>query len=125
VTEYDSKVFPGRPLPLSKRRAMFTRDVVTMIARAYLVFDGDIALDECKRPHLVAEHYAELGIGVLDSQHLDGLAVDLVLWREGDPLKDFEAYRFLGEIWQTLSPFNRWGGDFPRKDGDHFERYGG
>lgn len=55
------------------------------------------------------------------SNHKLKLAIDLNLFDEdGRYQSSTEAHRKIGEYWESLSPFNRWGGRF--KDGNHYER---
>lgn len=63
---------------------------------------------------------ASAGRGIRLSLHLDGLAVDLNLFRDGKWLADSESHRPLGEYWKTLHPLARWGGDFSKPDGNHY-----
>ena len=60
------------------------------------------------------------------SNHSRGLAVDLALFMNGTYRKDTDAYRKLGNFWESLNDLNRWGGHFLNKDGrpdgNHFER---
>jgi len=57
-------------------------------------------------------------IGIRNSLHCDGLAVDLVLFKGGQPCWDTEQYRELGEWWDNLDVLCSWGGRFG--DGGHF-----
>lgn len=56
------------------------------------------------------------------SLHYDGLAQDLLLYKDGDYVTDTETYTPLGEFWEQLGVSHqlplRWGGRF--KDGNHF-----
>lgn len=72
---------------------------------------------------------AASGAGISHSLHLLGLAVDLLVFKDGRYLKTVEDYRPLGEYWKTLHPLCRWGGDFTKlingeivaaPDADHF-----
>ena len=58
---------------------------------------------------------------VAGSQHYKRLAIDLNLFRRNVFLPTTEAHQELGEYWERLSPFCRWGGKFKRKDGNHYE----
>lgn len=78
-------------------------------------------LGEVERPSVLAELYAKMGKGVRDSQHLDRLAADLRLYLGGVYQTESSAYARLGEQWKRLDKRARWGGDFPRPDGNHFE----
>lgn len=82
-----------------------------------------LAFDEVKRSKACALLYAQSGVGVKNSAHLNGLAVDVILYtRAGDYLTKTEDYALLGTFWKSLHPDCRWGGDFtdPRPDGNHF-----
>jgi hypothetical protein len=46
------------------------------------------------------------------------LAIDLVLDKDGEYLTETEDYREAGELWVTLHPLARWGGEWG--DGNHF-----
>jgi hypothetical protein len=55
-----------------------------------------------------------------NSNHYIRLAQDLNLFKEDEYLDESKSYQPLGEYWKSLSPLNRWGGDFESKDGNHF-----
>lgn len=64
---------------------------------------------------------AKIGAGIAHSLHMQRLAVDLQLFKDGAYLTDSTAYKPLGEFWKTLDPDCCWGGDFTtRVDGNHF-----
>ena len=60
------------------------------------------------------------------SGHIDGsyhykrLAIDLNLFKDGKYLTTTESHKPLGEFWKSLDPECTWGGDFKRKDGNHY-----
>lgn len=63
------------------------------------------------------------------SKHLDRLAQDYNIFRNGVLLNSWEDIKPLGDYWESLDPLNTWGGDFnknDKKDGfidcPHFER---
>jgi len=59
------------------------------------------------------------GRHVSGSFHYRRLAIDLNLFtREGEYLTSTEAHRPFGEFWKSIG--GTWGGDFPRKDGNHY-----
>lgn len=59
-----------------------------------------------------------VGDGTRTSLHGDRLAIDLMLFINGEYQKTTEAYRPLGEYWESLG--GTWGGRFSTPDGDHF-----
>ena len=52
------------------------------------------------------------------SFHYKRLAIDLNLFIDGVYQTSTEAHRPLGEQWKKMG--GTWGGDFPRKDGNHY-----
>jgi hypothetical protein len=83
---------------------------------------------EAKRTPEMAAIYAAKGTGSKNSLHLDSLADDLVIRKNGDEVGE-EDYRRVGDAWKSLNVKNRWGGDFKGTtagDYSHFSRsYGG
>lgn len=69
-------------------------------------------------------HEVELGQDGLKhmagSLHYEGLASDLLLFKNGVWLTDTADYKFAGDYWKTLDVDCRWGGEFTKPDGDHF-----
>jgi hypothetical protein len=88
----------------------------------------EISFGEGWRPPFVAEIYHKQGKGSLNSLHIDRLAHDLIIRKEGKEV-GVEDYKRVGTAWKQLSPNNAWGGDFKGKtagDYQHFSRaYGG
>lgn len=56
------------------------------------------------------------------SLHPDRLAIDINLFKDGVYLKDTPSYNEVGAYWISLSPYNEWGGEGKRGDGNHFSR---
>lgn len=105
---------------LVQQQSDFTRCLCHLILWAYSQ-RLDVTLGEVERPPMLAELYAKLGKGVRDSQHADRLAADLRLYVNGVYQTETPAYAKLGEQWKKLDRRARWGGDFPKADGNHFE----
>lgn len=99
----------------------FLGDVAKLItwirANGYQATGGEL-----HRPPAMAELYAKQGKGSKNSLHIDRLAIDLMLFKNGEYLTTTEHYRHAGDYWKSLHPDNKWGGDFQRKDGNHFSR---
>ncbi|HDJ0268214.1 TPA: M15 family metallopeptidase [Escherichia coli] len=56
--------------------------------------------------------------GIRNSLHTLRLAVDFNLFINGKYQADTDAYRPLGEYWESIG--GTWGGRFSRADGNHF-----
>jgi len=66
-------------------------------------------------------YYVAKGLSwTYNSKHLKRKAGDLNLFIDGKYITSKEAYRPLGEYWESLDSKNRWGGRF--NDAPHFER---
>lgn len=61
-----------------------------------------------------------VGSGIRGTLHELRLASDINLFMNGAYLMASESYRPLGEKWKSFDPQCRWGGDFPKPDGNHF-----
>jgi hypothetical protein len=110
-------------VPLHVHRINFTRDIADLIWWADTNLNASVAVNEVYRPPEMAQIYAQKGLGINNSLHCLGLAVDLLVYVGNIYQTDIEQYRRLGQRWKELSPLNRWGGDFHRLDLDHFERH--
>jgi hypothetical protein len=78
----------------------------------------EVRLRDLWRSPEEAARLAATGAGIPNSLHTLGLAIDLVLTKNGRPYWATERYRELGEYWESLDPLCRWGGRFG--DGGHF-----
>lgn len=107
-------------MSLSQAQRQFSRCVAQLILWAY--DQGyEVTLGEAWRSTATARVMAEQGRGIVGSLHVDRLAVDLNLWKDGVWLTDSADHAPLGAYWKTLHPLARWGGDFvSRKDGCHY-----
>ena len=110
----------SRNSALVQQQADFTVAVAKLIlvAKAQHV---TVTLREVYRPGWLARLYARLGSGIRNSQHTDGLAVDLALYISGVYQTKSAAYARLGAAWEEADNRARWGGDFTKPDGNHFE----
>lgn len=100
---------------LSKKQRRFTYMIGQLIHFAYEQ-GYELTFGEAFRPSEMMAIYAAKGIGIKDSVHGDRLAVDFNLFIDGVYQTKTEAYRLLGEYWESLG--GAWGGRF--KDGNHF-----
>lgn len=57
------------------------------------------------------------------SNHLRNCAIDLYFFKDGKLIMDKAALQPVGDLWQSMSPKNSWGGNWNSfKDIPHFER---
>jgi hypothetical protein len=110
---------------LSQKQRRFTRLVGTLIEFAYA--NGmELTFGEAWRTPEQARLNAQKGAGIVNSLHIERLAVDLNLFVDNVYQTDSAAYQRLGEFWESLGADCAWGGRFSRPDGNHFSiRHGG
>jgi len=110
---------------LGQKQRRFVRLVGLLIEYAY--DNGmELTFGEAWRTPEQAKLNAQAGKGIVNSLHIERLAVDLNLFLDGVYQTDSAAYTKLGEYWESLAPDCAWGGRFTRPDGNHFSvRHGG
>ena len=101
-------------MSLREKQARFCRMVSHLIAWAW-EHGYELRFGDAYRDPRVNWTY-----GAPNSKHKTRLAVDLMLDINGTWQRSTEAYRPLGEYWESIG--GRWGGRW--EDGNHFE-YGG
>lgn len=104
-------------MTLREQQSLFVKLVGQLIAHAY-ESGYELTFGEAWRTPEQAKINAASGKGISTSLHIDRLAVDLNLFRNGEFLATTEAHRQLGEWWEKQHPLARWGGRF--KDGNHY-----
>jgi len=116
-------------LKLSEMQRRFPLLVAELIRQAYA--DGyELSFGEAFRTQDQQRLYVRSGKSrTMSSPHMDRLAVDFNLFKDGRYLTDGSLYRPLGEKWEALG--GRWGGrfgvqfqDYAKKtgwDANHFE----
>lgn len=79
-------------------------------------------------PQLAAKIANNTGSGIRTSVHMSGLAADLQLFVDGLWITDSGSLHWIkiGEMWERRGKSHRWGGRFPKPDGNHisFEHEG-
>lgn len=106
-------------MKLSEKQRLFAFNIGKLIIWTY--GEGyELTFGEAQRSQAQAEANAKSGKGVANSLHLIRLAIDLNLFIKGQYVIESEAHRPLGEYWKSLHPLNCWGGDFKRRDGNHY-----
>lgn len=104
---------------MSALQEEFAQSAAKLIQKA-AEFGYGVTLGETWRTPQQAQWDADHHIGIAHSLHMDRLAIDLNLFKDGVFLTTPDAYVQLGSWWKTLGPSYRYGGDFKIKDWDHF-----
>lgn len=104
-------------MTLRQQQSLFVRLVASLIEHAY-ASGYELTFGEAWRTAEQARLNAAAGRGISNSLHLDRLAIDLNLFRDGQFLSKTEDHRPLGEFWESLHLSCRWGGRF--NDGNHY-----
>ena len=117
-------------MPLVAQQAQFLLDVCNLIqwctTQGWVVTGGEL-----QRPVEMQEIYIKTGRSkTMESKHLRRLAIDLNFFKNNEYICTVEDLSEVGKYWESLSPKNRWGGNFDRdwskkdnfKDAPHFER---
>lgn len=104
---------------LRQKQSRFALSVALLIQKADEL-GYDVTLGEAWRTPEQAKWNADRGIGTTTSLHIERLAIDLNLFKNGRFLTSTEDHRPLGEWWEKLGPDYRWGGRFSRPDGNHY-----
>lgn len=105
---------------LREQQSLFVKLVGQLIAWTYA--NGlELTFGECYRTPEQAALNAKTGAGISNSLHTKRLAIDMMLFKDGNYIDKSELYEPLGTYWKGLHPLCRWGGDFhDRPDGNHF-----
>lgn len=104
-------------MTLREKQSMFVRLVANLIR--YATDQGyEFTFGEAWRTPEQAKLNAASGKGISNSLHIDRLAIDLNLFKDGKFLSTTEDHRPLGEWWEKQHPLCAWGGRF--NDGNHY-----
>lgn len=106
-------------MTLGQKQEIFSLNLAHLLLYAYS--NGyRIRMGEVWRTKEQAQRNAAAGIGISNSLHIDKLAADLNVFKDGIWLTESEQLKELGDFWKKLHPDNAWGGDFSKPDGNHF-----
>lgn len=97
----------------------FAQNVAKLIQKAAELGYGVTFGDAYRSPQQAAANAAS-GSGITNSLHCERLAVDLNLFKDGVYITDDHGHRELGAWWKTIGPHYRWGGDFTKRDYNHY-----
>jgi hypothetical protein len=110
-----------KDIPFVGRQQTFALNVAKLII--YINQQGySCTFGEVQRTTQMAQIYARTGKGILDSNHLYKLAVDLNLFdKDGKYVIDSKEYKQFADYWLTLNPFNESGFFWKSVDAQHYE----
>jgi len=104
---------------MSKAQSEFARNAARLILKMSEP-PYSCTLGEAWRTPEQASWNASKGTGIKNSLHCKRLAIDLNLFVNDVYVTDGAAHKPFGDWWESLSPFNRWGGRWG--DGNHYEQ---
>ena len=108
-------------MKLGKKQELFMRLLPRLIDKAHeLGFEirgGDLFRDP--RAH------EKMGVkgpyGSTNSKHKLKCAIDLNIFKDGKFIRTTKGHKELGEWWEEQHLLCQWGGNFGKKDGNHYE----
>lgn len=104
---------------LRQKQSRFCLGVALLIQQADALGYA-VTFGEAWRTPEQAKLNAAKGIGTSTSLHIERLAIDLNLFKDGRYITDGEGHTELGHWWKMLGQDHRWGGDFAKKDFNHY-----
>lgn len=107
-------------MKLSTKQQIFAENVGKLLAWIYKREGWGVTFAEAYRTPEQARRNAERGVGIVKSLHCQRLAIDLNLFINGKYMTKTSDHAPIGAYWKLLHPLNRWGGDFRRRDGNHY-----
>lgn len=104
-------------MTLGSKQELFAELVGRLLTQA-VAMGYKVRLGEVFRPKETAELYAKEGRGIKNSLHTQKLAIDIMLFKNGEYLESTADYEPLGRWWECQDVLCRWGGRF--QDGGHY-----
>ena len=105
---------------LNTKQARFTYKIAQLIVWANEELGVELIGKELLRSKEQAEINAAKGVGIKNSVHRKGLALDMYVFKNGKLLWSGEDYKLIADKWKTMDPDARWGGNFRRRDVYHY-----
>ena len=103
-------------MKLREKQAIFWQYVGMLIVKAGILKTPIVILEWTRTPQQQALNVAKGASKTMKSKHLEGLAIDIAflddLMDDGTLNYTPDAYKMLGEYWESLDPNCRWGGRF-------------
>lgn len=110
-------------MSLVDEQAAFLLDVCKLIERV-TALGWQVTGGELYRPREMQQLYFDRKLTkTMDSSHMKRLAIDLQFFFNGAWVQEKKLLQPIGDIWESLHPKNRWGGNWKSLiDTPHFER---
>jgi peptidoglycan L-alanyl-D-glutamate endopeptidase CwlK len=109
---------------LRQNQSIFAKQFAEFIV--WLYSEGyEVTFGEAQRTEEMADIYVKKGLSSAGrkSLHLQKLAFDIFIFKNGDLLEDKNALKHIGEKWESIDSLNSWGGFFTNRfDYPHFSR---
>lgn len=102
-----------------QKQSRFALGVARLIQKADEL-GYSVTFGEAWRTPEQARLNAANGLGISASLHIDRLAIDLNLFKGERFITDGEGHTELGRWWKSLGPDYKHGGDFAKKDFNHY-----
>lgn len=114
-------------MSLLNEQIAFQRDLRKLFDFIEAAEGYTFTIGEVQRPVEMQEIYVKTGKSkTMESYHLKKLAADVFIFHTANSvyhLVDTKAdLQKFGDYWESLSPRNRWGGNWKFYDSPHFER---
>ena len=108
-------------MTLRENQEKFTDDTLLLFAyikgNAYTFTYGEVW-----RHEIMQAWYVENGFSkTMNSNHRKRLAIDLNIFKDGSYITNKLMLQHIGDYWESLSPENKWGGNFVDSKGSSYE----
>jgi hypothetical protein len=110
-------------MSLREEQSAFAKDIVKLLTWAEQM-GYEVTFGEALRTPEQQRIYFDSGRSktLTNSKHLRKLAFDLHFFKDGRYLATKEELAPIGRAWESLSPQNKWGGNWGFMDLPHMER---
>ena len=109
-------------MSLRMEQSAFAKDTVKLYV--FIENNGaEFTYGEAQRTIDQQEIYVKSGKSkTMKSYHLQKLAVDLNIFKDGIWFQKKDELQVYGDFWESLNPLNQWGGNWSFYDAPHFQR---
>ena len=107
-------------MTLGQKQELFSRLLCKLM---FFIHERDHEIrggDWFRDPRMHGHIGEDIGYGHKNSCHKLKLAADLNIFKDGELFKTDKEHEPFGIYWESLHPLCRWGGRFPKGDGNHY-----